>query len=1265
MDTLAQRLARNPFPGLRSFHPGEADVFFGRQRQIDELEQRLDETRLIAVAGSSGCGKSSLVLAGLLRALAHRREAGGPVEWRPVVMRPGNAPIDNLAQALAAALAPAQAQEREQAQDPARGASLAGRLRLGGTGLAEAVLAARLPPSVRVLVIVDQFEEIFRYRRMTGADESAAFVKLLLNAALASEAPVNIVLTLRSDTLGYCADFRDLPEAVSRGQFLVPRLTREQRKQAITGPVERRGFRVAPRLVQRVLNDVSDDFDDLPVMQHALSCTWRHWAAACQGSRDIDVPDYEAIGAAAGALSGHADEAYNSLPGRGAEVERVFRALTERLAAGGSEVRRPLPFLQLCAVTGGAAEHVAAVVDRYRRADTVFLLPPPEVDLATNPVIDISHESLIRGWRRLKDWADHEALSVQMYRRIAEAAALHEERKEGLLRNPALQFALEWRNTARPNAEWGALVAPGFERAMTFLDASREAHEREQAANVFRSVLLRVAAFAVLVVSIGIAVWTNSLRLESIEARARLEKTNKDVQQSAKSRRLAAEAAARLATGELDSALLLSAAALQVTPSAEEAQEVMRSVLIDAPRRILHHEDEVTGLAFNRDGTQLVSAARDGRTIVWDPVKGEQIATLGGAAGELRNRFVAFAGDGTLFASPDGRGNLIVRDASGAQSDPVLEGTPPPSAGQAGAALWPPWVATAMASDPRLFAAADTESDPRVWSMLDGRLIPVPREAGRQVTGLAFSPVGKTLAVAHQRGVQLWNLDAAVPVRLALPGAPGNVRDLVFSPDGRTMAVAGDDRIVALLDVVRMQLQRRLPPQPKPFNQMVFSGDGRTLAVGDFDGNVTLWDVDTGVPRSPLDKAHTGQITRLAFSPDGRTLASGSLDKTIVLWNVKDGTPLARRLKAHRGSVDQLAFSPDGRTLASAGKDKAVILWDLSKDYVRHGVFDLRTYAMSAVTFDRAGGELALSSEDASVWLWDVAGGRWRGVTLRGHEDPLTAVAFSPDGRLLASGSEDKTVWLWDAASHKPRGAPLAGHDKRVKALAFSPDSGTLASGGRDGRVVLWNLADGQPRRLPDKHKDEVTSLAFHPGGRLLASASRDKSVIVWDIERRAEVGKRIPEAGLEVNAVIFSPDGKMLVTAADGKVGFWNAETGEALGQPLEHVGVSSLAFEPKRGLILASGGSDGLVRLWDVPKRAAIGEPFVGHDGTVWSLSFRADGKALASVDSKVRLALWDTDVAAWPERACRIVNRDIFPEEWPRSLRDTQDQPKVCPR
>ena len=246
MTTVEELIAANPFPGLRAFQPGEADRFFGREQQIEELARRLGEVPLLAVAGASGCGKSSLMIAGLLHYLTHQTAEDGGMQWRPVRMRPGNHPINNLADGLAAAL-PGVASDGAN-----RAAALDGRLRLGGRALVEAVRTARLEPNVRLLVAIDQFEEIFRFKRMTDPEEATAFVRLLLHAAWEPNSRVSVVLTLRSDALGSCADFRDLPEAINRGQYLVPKLTREQRREAIVKPVELRSCKIAPRLVQRI-----------------------------------------------------------------------------------------------------------------------------------------------------------------------------------------------------------------------------------------------------------------------------------------------------------------------------------------------------------------------------------------------------------------------------------------------------------------------------------------------------------------------------------------------------------------------------------------------------------------------------------------------------------------------------------------------------------------------------------------------------------------------------------------------------------------------------------------------------------------------------------------------------------------------------------------------------------------------------------------------------------------------------------------------------
>jgi tetratricopeptide (TPR) repeat protein len=311
-------------------------------------------------------------------------------------------------------------------------------------------------------------------------DESAAFIKLLLEAKKQTSVPVYIVITMRSDFLGDCSQFRDLPEAINDGQYLIPRMTRDQRREAITGPVAVGGGEIAGRLVNRLLNDVGDDPDHLPILQHALMRTWDLWTHDRRNGEPIDLRHYEGVGTMTEALSRHADEAYAELPNdrsRGL-AEKMFRSLTEK-GPDNREIRRPTRVGEIAAIAGASTAEIISVIEPFRHQGRSFLMPPAGVSLDENSLIDISHESLIRGWSRLRKWVDDEARSANIYRRIAETARLHRENRAGLWHDPDLALALRWREENRPNATWAQHYHPEFNTAMAFIDASKTANEAE------------------------------------------------------------------------------------------------------------------------------------------------------------------------------------------------------------------------------------------------------------------------------------------------------------------------------------------------------------------------------------------------------------------------------------------------------------------------------------------------------------------------------------------------------------------------------------------------------------------------------------------------------------------------------------------------------------------------------------------------------------------------------------------------------------------
>jgi tetratricopeptide (TPR) repeat protein len=481
---ISNKPVKNPFPGLRPFETDEYRLFFGREGQADELLTRLQRTRFLAVVGTSGSGKSSLIRAGLMPALRGGMMKGAGSGWRIAVMRPGGDPMGNLAAELVKkdVLAEAGAGLPESEAEAVIEATLSS----GSLGILNVARQARLGEHEKLLLVVDQFEELFRFRAAhegSSVDVASAFVKLLLEASQQRELSIYIVLTMRSDFLGDCAQFQGLPEAINDGQYLIPRMTRDERRFAVTGPVGVTRGKISEPLINRLLNDVGDNPDQLPILQHALMRTWEYWQAHRRDGEPLGLEHYEAIGTMSDALSRHADEAYNELPDDKSRkiAERLFKALSER-GTDNRELRRPTRLDTICKITGASVPEVIAVIDTFRRGGRSFLMPPEGTELRADSVIDISHESLIRNWQRLKDWVNEEAQSVRIYRRTAETAVLHREGSEGLMQDPALSFVLDWRDKSHPNAAWGQRYHPEFETAMTYLEQSRIAREEKLAA---------------------------------------------------------------------------------------------------------------------------------------------------------------------------------------------------------------------------------------------------------------------------------------------------------------------------------------------------------------------------------------------------------------------------------------------------------------------------------------------------------------------------------------------------------------------------------------------------------------------------------------------------------------------------------------------------------------------------------------------------------------------------------------------------------------
>lgn len=477
METKTLELSDTPYPGLRPFRADEADIFFGRERQTDDLLARLAAHRFLAVVGPSGCGKSSLVAAGMMPALATGFMATAGAHWRVAKLRPGERPLANLA----AALVESRVLDDERAAQTDAPVFLEAALRRGPLGLVEIVRGSALAPDANLLVLVDQFEELFRFSAGVRRDEAEAFVALLLASAAAPGARIYIAITMRSDFLGECAPFHGLPEAINDGLYLTPRLTRDECAACITGPARVFGANVEPALVNRLLNDFGPDPDQLPLLQHALLRMWnRHDAARRTGAKTIlTIADYDAIGGLARSLSDHADEALGELD---PDHQRIAKLMFQRLSDSETarrDRRAPAHVSEIAELAGATIDDIRRVADVFRRRDRCFLMPREGIELTPDTILDISHESLLRQWERAVGWIEEEAEAVATYHRLRDAAHAWRD-GDAPITGASLDRAVAWRSHA--TAMWARRYGtdPDFQAVCEFVAAGERARDAKR-----------------------------------------------------------------------------------------------------------------------------------------------------------------------------------------------------------------------------------------------------------------------------------------------------------------------------------------------------------------------------------------------------------------------------------------------------------------------------------------------------------------------------------------------------------------------------------------------------------------------------------------------------------------------------------------------------------------------------------------------------------------------------------------------------------------
>ncbi|MEU7874782.1 helix-turn-helix domain-containing protein [Dactylosporangium sp. NPDC049140] len=1135
-----------PYVGLVAFQAVDADRFFGRERLTAQLVERVRVHRLVVVFGASGSGKSSLLRAGLL-----------PRMPAAVLFTPGPRPLQECAAQLAAAGGgSALTVHRDLAASPE------------ALHLAVLQALASVPAGAELLILVDQFEEVFTQCEDEG--ERERLIAALVYAAEAPNSRCRVVLGVRADFYPHCLRRLELATALGEAHFPVPPMTTEELRRAVSQPAVDAGCTIEGALVARIIAEATGRPGVLPLVSHALRETWLR-----RRGNALTLTGYEASGGLRHALARTADTVYTGL---GPERQRLARSVFRQLVAvgeGTDDTKRPVERDRLSASTAPVLEALAA-------ARLVTL------DIHT---VELAHEALLQAWPRFRAWIDEDRAGLLMQQQLSDAAAQWQRDKRDpaqLYRGTRLAAAIDWASHHAEDVRGSATITQ-------FLSASNR--------HANRVARLRMAAFAALCVLVVLAAGGAAVAVrQRADARAALVR--------AVAAQTASEAQQVRGT-DVSLAAQLSLASYRLRPTPRTYADLISTENTPLSTELTGHTGAVYNVAFSGDGGTLASAGRDGTVRLWNMTgTGPRMLGAALATGTGYVYWVAFSPDRHTLATAGRDGTVRLWNMTD-PAHPVPWG--PPLRGHTSYVF-----SVAFSADGTTLVSAGYDHRLILWNVADPAHATAwgpPIDAGSAaIASATFSPDGRTVASAgHDHTIRLWNVtDPARPAPLGAPvaGHTDTVYAVAFSPDGHTLASVGDRtvRLWDLADPARpVALGQPLAGHTDTIYAIAFSPDGRTLATAGADQGIRLWDVADPARPVALGRplaGHTGYVYWLAFRPDGTALATASGDGTVRLWDLP---PTVRT--DHTNYVNTVAFRPtDGAVLASGGSDGTVRLWgvDGAGHPARLGPpLAGHAAAVVSVAFSRDGRTLATSARDHTVRLWNV--------TDPAHPAPAGAplpakatvgwLRFSPGKDILAAAVADGTIQLWDVADPAvPRLAgQVAGRPDTAYRLAFSPDGGTLASGGTDDTLQLWNVAD--PARpvawAPPRTTTAggVVGVAFSPDGHTVATANQDHTLRLWNVTDPADptpIGEPLTGHTGIVYSVGFTPDGATLVSSSDdGTIRLWDvtdpahpAEVGPLAGHT---AAVDTVAVSPSRA-VLASASDDHTMMLWDLDVDHAI---------------------------------------------------------------------------
>jgi len=1133
-----------PYKGLARFETADAEFFFGREQAVAEAVGHLVGSRFLALVGPSGSGKSSLLRAGLLHALASGALPGS-VQWPCSVIRPGNRPLDAMAHAVG---------EQRTAD--------------------------------RRVLAVDQFEEVFT--ACSDAAERAAFLGAITEAASASDGTTTIVIAMRADFYGRCAGHRALASLLASAQILVGPMDREELRRAIELPAQRAGLTVQEELVESLVSDTAGQPGGLPLLSTALLELWTR-----RSDRTLRLEDYLRAGGVEGAVARLAEEAFGRLDGDG---QAAAKRILLRLAASGetAEVVRRRALL---------SEFDLDRDDDASRAMAV--LTDARLVTVSEGTAEVAHEALLHEWPRLRTWLEDDAAGRKLHRHVTESSRVWDEAGRDpadLYRGARLTAALEWAESH--DGDLNDLEREFIRAGRTASEG--EAVRARRANRRLRGLLAGVAVLLAVSLVIGELALTQRNRATAALTLAdagRLASGSRLEPDPQLALLMAREAVNINDSPETRSALF---AALERTPAitgriyapggpspaGDETQWIAISPdggmlgigdagptveFFDAVRRV------PIGAADVGAGTERAAFSPDGKTLAVVTSAGGLVA-VDVATRTVRDRVRAEAAVDAIAFDPGGGGLLTAEHGTDLREvlvprDPVtLEPTgrrvPTPGRDRAGfPQISRPLSMFAMAFAPDGRLVTTRKGGPTLlWSpgLTTVRRYPIGGE------GVAVSPVGGVAALlensdASNSGTVSFLKLRSGDVRKGSGGHHGPYKTFyeaagaAFTPDGRSVVTVGNDSRLLVWDVATASVRTTLAETGDlPLRGPALSADGATAYTTDRNGDVVVWDL-SGSHR--LDRPFTAGTgfpgwPWFAMSPDGRMLAVGSpgigVGDGIWLIDTSDLHVVRRIPQELNSSSTPIAFSPDSATLAVGtwNHDRTdVRLWDVASGRMTATLDAPAHQRLVTLAFSPDGSLLVGGGGPVHrgvVYIWRPAKPNQPADWFR-TPGTVEELDFTPDGShlVVSTGWDDGGYFvLWDTAAQRIVRTVRA-DDAGVLTANVSNDGRILMTGGQTGTVRLWDMATGRPRGAP------LTGLAgftdtvdLAPGGRTAVGADAAGHVLLWDVPTRSTIGDAFPGPVAGRNAAAsFTPDGHSVVVVSDTGAGWvWDVDPSDWL---------------------------------------------------------------------------------------------------------------------